>query len=270
MSQLALGLTGFGSLRADLDMIPAMRKSVPAWAPPDTPGHFLKHADEQTVLAVAAVDRMIQTLGAGATRLRNWPIIAAPQFIGRLGGTAMLVRFARSGSPSISPHLIPQHSLHSISGALSILLGSHQPNFGIGGAAGSLVEGLLAALTCPVANAPGVIFVATAFDPEPQIDQTGQCTNSPAAYALALALALQPAAVSPRYGQILVETPGQEHYAARRAALEPPGPKLPDVVAGLQQVAQFGGQCSFRWPLTPAISVIMEARQAAMRMAAAA
>jgi hypothetical protein len=268
MSQLALGLTGSGSLRADLAAIPAMRKSVPAWAPPDTPGHFLKHSDEQTVLAVAAVDRLVQSLGGDAARLRNWPIVAAPQFIGRLGGTTMLLRFARSGAPSISPHLIPQHSLHSISGALSILLGSHEPNFGVGGAAGSLAEGLLASLTCPVANAPGVIFVATAFDPEPQIDQAGQCTNSPTAHALALAL--EPAAASSPYGYLRLETTDQEYYEATRSARLHDGTTLPEVIAGFEDLAQAGGQCTFRWQLTPALAVVLAARQAAVRMAAAA
>ena len=58
-------LIGWGTARADLAAIAAMRKTLPAWAPKDTPGHFLKHADEQTVLAVAAVDQAIQLAGIG-------------------------------------------------------------------------------------------------------------------------------------------------------------------------------------------------------------
>jgi hypothetical protein len=268
MSQLALGLTGFGSLRADLAAIPALRKSVPSWAPSDTPSHFLKHADEQTVLAVAAVDRMVQTLGGDAAALQNWPIIAAPQFIGRLGGTTMLVRYARSGSPSISPHLIPQHSLHSISGALSILLGSHQPNFGIGGAAGSFAEGLLAALTCPVANVPGVIFVATAFDPEPQIDQAGQCTNSPTAYALALAL--QPAAGSSHYGHVRLETQAAERNEDGELAIPLVRPTLPQVIAEFNRLLVADGNSTFRWQLTSGMTIALHIVHAAVRLAAAA
>jgi hypothetical protein len=268
MSPLALGLTGFGSLRVDLAAIPEMRKSVPAWAPPGTPGHFLKHADEETVLAVAAVDRMVQSLGGDAACLRNWPILAAPQFIGRLGGTAMLVRFARSGAPSISPHLIPQHSLHSISGALSILLGSHEPNFGVGGAAGSFAEGLLVSLTCPVAQAPGVIFVATAFDPEPQIDQAGQCTNSPVGYALALAL--RSTGEAAQYGELRLGTGAARECESSEWAGPLVQPTLPQVAAEFQQLLLSGGQFTVRWPLSPSIAVVLKARQAAMPLAAAA
>src|SRR6187399_2186108 len=121
---LSASLLGWGTARADLAAIAAMRKKLPTWAPPDTPGHFLKYADEQTVLAVAALDR-----------------------------------FGRGGGPAISPHVIPQHSLHSISGALSILLASRQPNFGIGGTAESLAEGLLAALTFPANGRTGTLLV---------------------------------------------------------------------------------------------------------------
>src|SRR6185369_2658758 len=100
---------------------------------------------------------------------RRWVVIAAPRFIGRVAGGATLNRYCRGGGPAISPHLIPQHSLHSISGALSILLASRQPNFGVGGTGDSLAEGLLAALTGPQADCGGVWFVSTAWSPEPQL-----------------------------------------------------------------------------------------------------
>src|SRR5690349_15082701 len=96
-----LQLRGFGTARADPAAIGAMRKSLPAWVPPDTAGHFLKHSDEQTVLAVAAVDQVICSAGLQADDYRDWAIIAAPRFIGRLVGTATLDRFARGGGPAI-------------------------------------------------------------------------------------------------------------------------------------------------------------------------
>src|SRR3954451_18578821 len=102
----SLSLRGFRSARADLAAIAAMRKSLPAWVPPDMPGHFLKHADEQTVLAVAALDQAICSSGLGPGAYRDWAIIAAPRFIGRIAGTSALDRFSRGGGPAISPHLI--------------------------------------------------------------------------------------------------------------------------------------------------------------------
>src|SRR4051812_34230702 len=155
-SEPALALRGFGTARADLPAIAALRKSLPAWAPSDTPGHFLKHADEQTVLAVAALDQAIQSSGRPVSDYSQWAIVAAPRFIGRMAGGATLNRYSRGGGPAISPHLIPQHSLHSISGALSILLSSRQPNFGIGGTGNSLVEGLLTSLAFPGSPPEGI------------------------------------------------------------------------------------------------------------------
>ncbi|HEY2413503.1 MAG TPA: hypothetical protein VGI40_14735 [Pirellulaceae bacterium] len=182
------GLLGWGTARADLAAIAGMRKKLPAWAPADTPGHFLKYSDEQTVLAVAAVDQAISSAELDAKQFQNWSIVAAPRFIGRVAGVGTLARFDRGGGPAISPHVIPQHSLHSISGALSILLSSRQPNFGVGGTGDSLAEGLFAALTFPAGNRAGVLLVATAWEPEPQLDAEGNCTNAPVCHAVALAV----------------------------------------------------------------------------------
>ena len=187
-------LIGWGTARADLSTIAGMRKKLPAWAPADTPGHFLKYSDEQTVLAVAAVDQAISSAGIDAQQLRDWSIIAAPRFIGRIAGVATLARFDRGGGPAISPHVIPQHSLHSISGALSILLSSRQPNFGVGGTGDSLAEGLFAALTFPAGSRAGVVLVSTSWEPEPQLDNEGNCTNAPICHAVALALEAKPEA----------------------------------------------------------------------------
>jgi hypothetical protein len=197
---LSAALLGFGTARADLPAIAAMRKKLPAWAPPDTPGHFLKYSDQQTVLAVAAVDRVIDSAGLDPQQFQNWSIIAAPRFIGRIAGVETLERFGRGGGPAISPHVIPQHSLHSISGALSILLSSRQPNFGVGGTGNSVAEGLFAALTFPLAPTAGVLVVTTAWDPEPQLDDQANCLNTPVCHAVALAL--QAGAAGDNAGQL--------------------------------------------------------------------
>src|SRR5262245_33464524 len=109
---LSLWVTAWGSARADLATIADMRKSLPSWAPPNTPGHFLKHADEQTVVAVASVDQAIRSHQFTADDYSNWAILAAPRFVGRVAGATILERFTRGGGPAISPHTIPQHSLH--------------------------------------------------------------------------------------------------------------------------------------------------------------
>src|SRR3954452_9413367 len=99
--QPSLNLRAFGTARADLAAIATIRKSLPAWAPKDTPGHFLKHADEQTVLAVAAIDQAIASGSLAPESCRDWAIIAAPRFIGRLAGVTTLERFAHGCGPAI-------------------------------------------------------------------------------------------------------------------------------------------------------------------------
>src|SRR5262245_34694195 len=89
-SALSLSLVGWGTARAELASVAALRKSIPAWASKDTPGHFLKHADEQTVLAVATVDQAICSTNLDLEECRKWSIIAAPRFIGRIAGVATL------------------------------------------------------------------------------------------------------------------------------------------------------------------------------------
>src|SRR5262245_52423320 len=100
-------LIGWGSARADLPAIAVMRKTLPDWAPTGTAGHFLKYADEQTVVAVAAVDRALSSLDRSSLRLSDWTIIGAPRYPGRIAGVSTLSRFSRDGGPAISPHVIP-------------------------------------------------------------------------------------------------------------------------------------------------------------------
>jgi hypothetical protein len=262
--EASLQLRGFGTARADLTGIAALRKSLPAWAPPDTPGHFLKHADEQTVVAIAALDQGIRSAGLAPADHRDWAIVAAPRFIGRLAGTATLARFGKGGGPAISPHLIPQHSLHSISGALSILLASRQPNFGVGGTGDSLAEGLLAALTIPSANCAGAWLVATAWDPEPQVDAAGNCQDGPVCHALALAL--ESATCNQACGRL--------HFAADSVAAEAYREAACVNAAGLCQslaaLTPGGSAGRFVWHLPWGATIELEAREKLAALPAAA
>jgi hypothetical protein len=161
--------------------------------------------------------------------------------------------------------VIPQHSLHSVSGALSILLASRQPNFGIGGTADSLAEGLLAALTFPASGRTGAWLVATAWEPEPQIDDQGHCLNSPVCHAVVLAL--ESAAKDQPCGQLRLMVrsgPIESHRAVRwfdnaasvcqtLAALTPGGPS----------------EC-FAWRLPWGATIVLEAREALAGLSVAA
>jgi len=195
------GVQAFSTLRLSIDEVQGLRKSIPTWAAADTPGHFFKYSDEQTIVAVQAVDRLIAEEAVDLDGGRDWGLIVAPRFIGRLAGAAIRDRFQQRGDQGVSPHTLPQHSLHSPSGALSILLGTRGPNAGIGGGPGSFAEGVLAALTLFDLNTiPGVWFVATEWDPEPLPNAQGVCTTPAVCHAFCMLL--RPAASRGLIGQL--------------------------------------------------------------------
>lgn len=257
---LALNLTAWGTARADLAQVVALRKQLPDWAPEGTAGHFLKHADEHTIVGVAAVDRAIREHDLDVQELREWSIVAAPRFLGRFAGAAALQRYGRGGGPALSPHLIPQHSLHSVSGALSILLASRRPNLGVGGGAGALAEGLLATLTLPwSAQNQGVWLVATAWEPEPVIDKQGNCLNAPVCYAAALAL--ESSASGSRHGRLWMEQQASSAAESDHSAWAVP--------ALCQWFDAGADERSLKWPVSGGISVVLRGPAANARRVAA-
>ncbi len=261
---LSIGLNAWGIAQGDLASIALWRKSLPDWKAPDTAGHFLKHADEQTVVAVQAVDRAIRDHGLDAAGQRDWPIVAAPRFPGRLAGIESLKRFKSGGGPALSPHLIAQHSLHSVSGALSVLLGSRGPNLGVGGGADALREGLLAALTLVQPHsASDAWLVLTAWSPEPVVADDAALQNSPICQAVALALAAAGGAgdcgrLSLRVG-----------FGAPASINDEVPLRLAELFACLETLSP-SAPARFSWRLDWGATINLEIRSAAARLAAAA
>lgn len=129
----ACSLIAAGVAAATLAELPALRECPGGPQGPRIPPRFLRHADEQTVVGLTAVLRAMGDSSLAGQRYDEWGVIAAPVFPGRLGGAATFTKYREGGPAAISPHIIPQHSLHSVAGAVSIALGLHGPNFGIGG-----------------------------------------------------------------------------------------------------------------------------------------
>jgi hypothetical protein len=261
---LSVGVQSWGVAQADLPAIALLRKNLPQWSSPNTAGHFLKHADEQTVVAVQAVDRAIREQRLDVHEQGNWPIVAAPRFPGRVAGIDALKRFTKGGGPALSPQLIAQTSLHSVSGSLSVILGSRGPNLGVGGGADALREGLLTAMTMArPRSASGAWLVLTAWNEEPVFDDDGQIQNHPICQAAALALSF--AASSSNCGKLSLRAD-----AGTPAALfeERPLP-LTELIAGLED-SPPGAVARFSWRLDWGATIALEARRVAARLSAAA
>jgi hypothetical protein len=265
-------IRAWGAVRLALPAIAPLRKKLPAWVPQGTAGHFLKYADEQTVAAVAAVDGAIQSHSIDLSRQRDWAIIAAPRFLGRVAGPSVINGYTRGGPQAVSPQVIPQHSLHSISGALSILLGSRGPNVGVGGGPESLDDAILAAFSLPGTNdSQGCWLIATSWSPEPVADLEGRLTNEPVCHAMALAL--QFAAQAPFTAQThpcgeLCLQAGDGHPRTTELALAPKS--AAEIVCQLESASSRGDEFRSAWRLAWGGEVQLRMQAAALPQRAAA
>jgi hypothetical protein len=150
---------------------------------------LLNHADDQTVLAVSAVLNAIADFGLDGEEFKDWGVVGAPRFPGRLFFANALNKFARSGPLGVSPVIVPYLSLHAISSMISLALGIHGPAVGVGGGTDGFVQALFMGLALQQEqDLPGVWVVATAWDPEPFSEGSGEGAPQPVCQALALAL----------------------------------------------------------------------------------
>jgi hypothetical protein len=158
---------------------------------PPLPKRFLRHADEQSVVAVRAVQQSIATIDGLSCREHG--VIAAPCRLGRAASSRTLSKYAEGGGVTVSTHIVPQASLHAMAAAVSVGLGMHGPSLGVGGGVEALSDGLLT--LAALANTPGVDgwwLVGTQVSFEPTLDTEGEPVQAEgvAAKATVEALAL--------------------------------------------------------------------------------
>jgi hypothetical protein len=156
-----------------------------------SPASFLKHSDDQTMVALVAVLHAMSPQKRELAAYRDWGVVAAPTMFGRDYMSLALDRMAAEGAWGMAPHIIPHGTLHAASGTVSQALRSHGPNISVGNSLGGPVEGFLVA-ACLLADErlPGLWLVMTGFDPEkfPNIDGDVYCE----AIALALTAVSEP------------------------------------------------------------------------------
>jgi hypothetical protein len=189
-----------GTVRVAADAVAPLRQKPGPGAGEGLPASFLKHADEQSVVGLAAVLQAIDRHGLRTTPFTDWGVLAAPRFVGRMALAVAIRRYAAEGAWGISPHLIPHRSLHALSGTVSQALKVHGPNFGVGGGPTAAGECLLtAAALLGTRPLPGVWVVLTGWDPEPVPDADGKFTTPSVCTGVALALtAPRPGGKGPR------------------------------------------------------------------------
>ena len=82
----------------------------------------------------------------------NDAVIAATCLGGQPSAARTMIGLRDNGPVAVTPHIVPQCSLHSMASAASVGFGMHGPNFGVGGGPHATAEGFLLALTCPDAG----------------------------------------------------------------------------------------------------------------------
>ena len=244
----ACGITGHALVAARLSEIAALRDRPGPAGAPALPSRFLRHCDEHTVVGVHAVLRALAARGGEAADVGRHAVVAASCQVGRLCAAKTLANLATGGGVSVSPHIVPQCSLHSVAGAVSVGLGMRGPQLGVGGGPDALAEGLFAAATIIHAAAaagdpPCVWLVASAWEEEPVLDHAGAAAGDPVCRALALAI--EP------------DAPGTAHEGGRSGAAVARGLVAPARRTPAPSVASLS--LSLRFPETPRLRVVAPA-----------
>lgn len=156
--------------------IAQLRGEVTRQFPQSLSGGLLKQVDDQSLVALLALKQAVLNAGLQPEDCQTWGLIAAPRTLGRKRVAESLVKFHEQGAWSVSPHVIPHCSLHSLPGLLSQVLRLNGPNFGVGGMRGSECEAFWAALALLEGDSlPGVWIVMTGWDRDTISQQETSC-----------------------------------------------------------------------------------------------
>jgi hypothetical protein len=154
-------------VRAPADVIAQWRRQPIEFAGEKLSASFLKHAEDQTVAGVHALLQACAQQGWHERTFADWGAIAAPNLFGRNHNARAIEQYRNEGAWGISPHLIPQQSLHALSGSISQVLKLHGPNFGVSGGPNAGPDAMLIAATMLADGAlPGLWVILTGHETE--------------------------------------------------------------------------------------------------------
>ena len=177
----ACGVASHAFVHATLAEIPGLREKPSPEGMPSLPPRFLRHCDEQTVVGMRAVIAAMADYPEPRPSFADFGVVAAPCQAGRFATAQSLAMLRTAGGAAVSPHIVPQCSLHSVAGAVSVAFGLNGPNIGVGGGQHAVSEGLLAGLSLLTADAslPGIWLVVSGWSEEPSLDPSGKPACEP-------------------------------------------------------------------------------------------
>jgi hypothetical protein len=202
----ACGVASHALVEATLAEIPGLRDQTVPEGAAALPPRYLRHCDEQTVVGIRAVLAAIAAYPEPRPTFTDYGVVAAPCQAGRIATAQSLAMLRTAGGVAVSPHIVPQCSLHSLAGAVSVALGMHGPNLGSSGGEHAVSEGLFTSLSLLAADPslPGIWLVVSGWTQEPLLDASGKPIDStpqhapsePICRALAVALTANADAVA--------------------------------------------------------------------------
>jgi hypothetical protein len=226
-----------------LTEVRALRDAPSPAGAPALPPRFLRHCDEHTVVGVRAVLDAIAAMPEPTASFARYGVIGAPLQAGRISAAQTLSQVAKAGGIAVSPHIVPQCSLHALASAVSVALGMHGPNIGTSGGPEALSEGLFAALSLVrSAGCDGLWLVFTEWDEEPVLDDAGAPTNDPLCRAVAMAIRPHTAADT---AAVTLSLAAADSPAPRDASANPPGSALATFAWALGACAGGGAIASW-------------------------
>ena len=186
-------VTAFKALRISFEEANALRKQSKA-LPGDLGNSSLRHADEQTLTALAAV-REAWTQYETLPDFDRWGVVCSSRYLGRSAFADSLTKFAAEGPWNVSVQVVPNRSLHSPASMIGLGLGCHGPCVGVGGGLDGETDAWLTAMTLlQEKKLPGILLVFTGWDADEKVDLEGRQLNQP--QCTSLVLALQPSSVT--------------------------------------------------------------------------
>jgi hypothetical protein len=226
-----------------LTEVRALRDAPSPAGAPALPPRFLRHCDEHTVVGVRAVLDAIAAMREPTALFARYGVIGAPLQAGRIAAAQTLSQVAKAGGIAVSPHIVPQCSLHALASAVSVALGMHGPNIGTSGGPEALSEGLFAALSLVrSAGCDGLWLVFTEWDEEPVLDDAGAPTNDPLCRAVAMAIRPHTAADT---AAVTLSLAAADSPAPRDASVNPSGSALATFAWALGACAGGGAIASW-------------------------
>ena len=235
-------LRAFGVVEATAEDVAELRKQPGPSGGLSPPANLLNHAEDQTVVALAAVLCAIHDGGLTGQSFTDWAVVGAPRFPGRVSFASSMEKFRRQSALSVSPLIIPFQSLHAVSSMISLALRIHGPSLGVGGGFDGLTQALLLGLSLRQAqDVGGVWVVVTGWDPEALPVHEEANTTRPVCRAAALALFPEAAGASgSRFRTVLRPESG---------TVEQESPNLPGLVRFLGGASNTGQPRSWNCPL---------------------